>query len=429
MQSSLNESVQQAVRPGQCIDLYYPDPETARKACFRTSQNNRYVQGFNNLTGGSNTLTIPPNNGVQDIVVRLVMPPVSSNSGLALPVGWGYGLIKQVSFRYGGSSQYFLTGQQVLQNTLRMCPNGSARDNILTLGGVAATGSTLATSQEAYVWLSLPHCTPTSEGKLPPLPTDLLTQQVQITCELYPVASIFSVSTGTSPVVPTSLSSGSFSVQQVMFHNQGDALARRVDMTSHALSYPMDFVQQQVSIPLGSVAAGSSQAVSLTGFRSGEVKSIQVWLTADSDTHYTSGTPAPGTISNPFRWFAPRDIVMTYAGEVYARYEGGASQLWNLVKGRLTPSITAGLIADVGSGNPSITTTTLSQWAELPFAQSYDDLTAHSTYVAGMPITNGITQLSFSMPPGIATTSYTLNVSYVYNSVLAFSQGTCDYVF
>lgn len=173
MQSSLNESVQQAVRPGICTDLYYPDPETAKKQCFRTSQNNRYVQGFNNLTGGSNTLTIPPNNGVQDIVVRLVMPPVSSNSGLALPVGWGYGLIKQVSFRYGGSSQYFLTGQQVLQNTLRMCPNGSARDNILTLGGVAATGSTLATSQEAYVWLSLPHCTPTSEGKLPPLPTDL----------------------------------------------------------------------------------------------------------------------------------------------------------------------------------------------------------------------------------------------------------------
>jgi len=429
MQSSLNESVQQAVRPGVCVDLYYPDPETAKKQCFRTSQNNRYIQGFNNLTGGSNTLTIPPNNGVQDIIVRLVMPAVSSNSGLALPVGWGYGLIKQVSFRYGGSSQYFLTGQQILQNALRMSPNGTARNDLLTLGGVAATGSTLASSQEAYVWLSLPHCTPSAEGKLPPLPTDLLTQQVQITCELYPIATIFSVSTGTSPAVPTSLSSGSFSVQQVQFHNQGDALARRVDMTSHALSYPVEFVQQQVSIPLGSVAASSSQAVSLTGFRSGEVKSIQVWLSADSDTHYTGGTPTAGTISNPFRWFCPRDLVMTYAGEVYARYEGGASQLWNLVNGRQTPSITAGLIADVSAGNPSITSTSLSQWAELPFAQSYDDLTAHSTYLAGMPITNGIVQLAFTMPPGIATTPYTLNVSYVYNSVLAFSQGTCDYVF
>jgi hypothetical protein len=191
----------------------------------------------------------------------------------------------------------------------------------------------------------------------------------------------------------------------------------------------VEFVQQQVSIPLGSVAASSSQAVSLTGFRSGEVKSIQVWLSADSDTHYTGGTPTAGTISNPFRWFCPRDLVMTYAGEVYARYEGGASQLWNLVNGRQTPSITAGLIADVSAGNPSITSTSLSQWAELPFAQSYDDLTAHSTYLAGMPITNGIVQLAFTMPPGIATTPYTLNVSYVYNSVLAFSQGTCDYVF
>jgi len=32
MQSSLTESVQQLVRPGKCVDLYYPDPETAKKA-------------------------------------------------------------------------------------------------------------------------------------------------------------------------------------------------------------------------------------------------------------------------------------------------------------------------------------------------------------------------------------------------------------
>jgi hypothetical protein len=31
MESSLSESVQQLVRPGKCVDLYYPDPETAEK--------------------------------------------------------------------------------------------------------------------------------------------------------------------------------------------------------------------------------------------------------------------------------------------------------------------------------------------------------------------------------------------------------------
>jgi hypothetical protein len=57
-------------------------------------------------------------------------------------------------------------------------------------------------------------------------------------------------------------------------------------------------------------------------------------------------------------------------------------------------------------------------------------------YMAGKPITNGIVQLQFTMPlnyPGTATPldagAYTLHVSYTYNGVLVFSQGTCDYVF
>jgi hypothetical protein len=63
MESSLSESVQQLVRPGKCVDLYYPDPETAHKQCFRTTQNTRYVQQFANLGAGSSVFTIPPKFG------------------------------------------------------------------------------------------------------------------------------------------------------------------------------------------------------------------------------------------------------------------------------------------------------------------------------------------------------------------------------
>lgn len=107
MESSLSESVQQLVRPGKCVDLYYPDPETAKKMCWRTTQNTRYVQQFANLTGGSSVFTIPPNNGLQDIVLTMELPVSGVGgfvaNGLAIPRGWGYALIKQVSFRYGGS--------------------------------------------------------------------------------------------------------------------------------------------------------------------------------------------------------------------------------------------------------------------------------------------------------------------------------------
>jgi len=428
MESSLSQSVQQMVRPGKCVDLYYADPETSQKACWRTTQNTRYVQQFANLTGGSSVFTIPPNNGIQDIVVTLELPANgvagADYRGAAIPRGWGYALIKQVSFRYGGSSQYFLSGQQLLQNALRQAPNTGARDQLLALGGGFAAGAVAAAgdfsvAQRAYVWLSLPHCIPSSSGKLPGIPSDLLTQQCQITVELNPLSSIFSSVTPTpvGQLLPTSLSFAEFQVQQVILEDQGDALARRVDMTSHALSVPVNFVQQEVIIPLANATA---QAVTLTGFRSGEVKSIQVWITKDSDTS--------GAVKNPFAWYAPEDMQMTYAGEIYARFDKGSGALWNLVNGRIDPAVNDLELAD-GGGGVITASAALDRWLELPFAQTYDALTDHSMYTAGKPITNGIVNLAFNLPQGLAAAAdYKLHVSYVYNAVLTFSQGTCDYV-
>ena len=205
------------------------------------------------------------------------------------------------------ASQYFLSGQQLLQNALRQAPNTGARDQLLALGGAYAAGAVaaagdFAVAQRAYVYLSLPHAVPSSSGKLPGIPSDLLTQQIQITCELNPLSSIFSSVTPTpvGQALPTSLSFAEFQVQQVILDDQSNALARRIDMTSHALSVPVNFVQQEVIIPLANAVG---QSVTLTGFRSGEVRNIQVWITKDSDTS--------GAVKNPFKWYAPEDMVMT----------------------------------------------------------------------------------------------------------------------
>ena len=430
MESVITQSVQQLVRPGKCVDVYYPDPETAKKQCYRTSQNTRYVQSLTNLGQGSNTLTIPPNNGVQDVVLSLALP-AGTLANLAICRGWGYALIKQISFRYGGSSQFFLSGQQVMQAVLSQATDGSSRDALLSLGGDAAAGADFATQRFAYCWLPLPHCIPSSRGKLPPFPSDLLTQQIQITVELYPLSQIFSVGSGGSlSTIPTTLASGSFQVQQVLLENQGDALARRVDMSSHALSYPVTFRQQEAVISLGQGAtidpttAAGTQTVSLTGFRGGEVKEVHCWLTADSAN---TPTPAVGAVQNPFAWFSLENVQLLYAGEVYARGDANVTQLWNLVNGRI-PSVVNDVRVVTGT-TPTITTTGLDSWTILPFGQTYDPETAHSMYMSGKPITNGIVNLQFSIPKTAPSSTYTLHVSYVYNAVIEFSQGTCDYVF
>jgi hypothetical protein len=436
MNSSLSESVQQQVRPGKCVDLYYPDPQTAEKACIRTTVNTRFQQAMTNLSAGTSTFTIPPNNGIQDIVMNFSIDDYVGNAalanGLGLNRGWGYALIKSVSFRYGGSSQFFLTGQQILQLALRKCPNGFSRDDLLALGGQASTAATLvAAPAKAYCWLPLPHCVPTAEGKLPPFPSDLLTQQIVVQIEIFPVSSIFSVCAGATGTPATSLDEGSFTVQQVLFENQGDALARRVDMSTHALSYPVEFTQQEITLPITVVTPATDRfSVTLTGFRAGECRSIHAWLTRDADTS--------GAVKNPFAWYAPQDVVLTYAGERYSVFPDGSGALWNLVNGRLSPQASDVYLTDNGAGGGAgvivITGTSSDNWIELPFAQTFDPLTAHSMYTSGKNITNGIVNLEFS-PPRLSKTgaalpagAYTLHISYNYNAVLMLTGGTADYV-
>ena len=422
-------SVQEMVRPSEPVDLYYYDSETSKKQAFPTTQNTKYVQQFNNLTGGSSVFTIPPQNGIQDVVVNMSFAPVGTNDNLSLPAGWGYALIRQISFRYGGSSQYFISGQQNLQNALRCQTSRSSCDDLLNLGGNFATGTDLASTLSASVVLRLPHNVCSGVGKSHPHPTDALTQQVQVTVELYTPGQIWTNTAGVPlPSGCLSLSQAQFQVQQVMFNNQGDALARRVDMATKAYAFPCEFVQQEslISIP-ASVTNQQPQNLVLTGFRSGEVKSIQVWLTDNGDTNSTSTSGATTDGYSPFVWYPPSSVEMLYAGDIYARYDNGVGQLFNLINGNKSPAydtVKTTIPANVITPLPK-----LSQWLELPFAQTLVDEDAHYILVHGKPITNGIINLNNVIVPYTSSSGWTLHVSYVYNTTLLFSQGTCDYVF
>lgn len=93
----MSTSVQDMARPGEALDVYYYDGETSKKQAFPTTVNTKYVQQFQNLQGGSSVFTIPPNNGLQDVVCEFQLPalvdnPVGALDALALPRGWGYAL-------------------------------------------------------------------------------------------------------------------------------------------------------------------------------------------------------------------------------------------------------------------------------------------------------------------------------------------------
>jgi hypothetical protein len=159
----------------------------------------------------------------------------------------------------------------------------------------------------------------------------------------------------------------------------------------------------------------------LTGFRSGEVKSIQCWLTKGSDVG--TGTTR---IVNPFRWYPLDAIQMTYAGDVFARFDLGSSYAWNLINGDKSPLVDT-VVQSSGGGYTINEASAVSYWHELPFAQTFEGEGQMNTLIHGKPITNGIVNLDLTTPS--AQSDWVLNVSYVYNATLLFSQGTCDYVF
>jgi len=410
-----DSSVLSMSRPGACEDIYYYSGETSKKQCWATTQNTKYQQNFANMSGGTSVFTLSPSNGVQDVIIVFKTQPFPAGTAanVALPRGWGYSLINRVSFRYGGSSQFFISGDQLLQNALRRQPSRSTANDILTLGGNGVVGSILETAQYALVVLTLPHSTPSGVGKAFPFPSDALTQQIQITCELNNVADMFTNTSGSAlNGAGSSLASAYFQVQQVMLNNQGDALARRVDMSTNAYSYPCEFVQQKVTVPL---VANNTQSITLTGFRSGEVKSIELWLVSSSATS--------GTAKNPLCWVLPDSVQLTYQGDIYSRYENRSSALWNLINGNKAPVVDN---LQTSTATPPVQSAQLTQWVSLPFAQTLMPEETNKVLVHGKAIQNGIVQLDIIPPQdGVA---YNLNVSYVYNSTLLLSQGTAEYL-
>jgi hypothetical protein len=253
-----------------------------------------------------------------------------------------------------------------------------------------------------------------------PLPSDLLTQLIQVQVELNPLSAIFTQSGVNPSPIPSQLASAQFTAQQVQLGNQGDALARRVDMTTNSLSYPCSFTQQKVVIPLASSTA--PQSVSLTGFRAGEVTKIVCWLSRTSDATGTS----PATAKNPNRTYLPSSIQMTYAGELFASYSATSHQLWNLVNDKKS-SKWAGSTLTFGGGAYTGTPDTY-YWVELPFAQPYSVAeTGNRMLVSGKEITNGQIALSIATP--FAAADFQLNISYIFNSVLVMSQGSSDFAF
>jgi len=416
MQNDLTESVQASIRPGEMCDTYYYGESNTMKQAYPAVVNTRFVQNFTNLGAGSSQFVISPNGGVGDIICQFTTA-TGTYTTLALNQGWGYSLINRLSVRYGSSAQYFFTGAQMYLQNLLDAENSQKCIDITALGGAALAGASCA-SASAYVYLKLPHNSIRANGKPLPFPSDLLVQPIVITVELLAANAILINQGGSVAGAPTALASAQLQVKQEMLTDSSDQLARRVDMNSHAYCFPlMYFAQQEIQVQVASSAGSLNVSANLTGFRAGEVKNIILWLTPT-----TTLTPGNGSY-NPLQWLPINNLILTYNGEQFSRFDVNSAQLWNLAGDEKSQSVSSS-VQTVGS---VAVTPAVFPWVDCPFAQTNMAYDRETKLVHGKPILNAVVNVSFDVPA--LSTSYILHAMYLYNASLLCSRGSAEYIF
>jgi len=424
MQSAVALNVQQSIRPGMEISTYYPGSENSKLQANATVNDNRFFVALPSLnSGSSSTVTFNPNEGLAEVIITMRLSAPSDATGLALQEGWGYAMLRRIGYRYGSSQLYYITGQQNLVQALSLCEDSGKKQQLFFLGGQAllsAADWADAGKRTAYVYLRLPHSSPALSGSALPFPSDVLTAPVQLQIDLAQFSQVVSKAASTTGVIPTSLEFATVNFTQVTMQDAGDLVARRFDMSKHALTIPLGdgWTQEEVQFPV-SVGANGQFQVSLTGCKAGDLRKLRVWVTLDSDN--TGAEVAPN------KFYAPSQLTFAINGLIYLDSANGSWLLTNLLRRRQPPVVTYSDLGAYASGAWSVTPYA-SAWCEIDLSQPYTlGDSAEVALVHGVPVMNSVMNLTGIMPVGNA--NYTIHCEYVLNCSWMASRGSAEFVF
>jgi len=407
-------------------DIFYNDSDSTLRQSINVEYDTRFVSAFQTLNGGQQVVVIPPGNGLKHAVAVFKFSAAQLAGLAATPIyalqkSWAYELINSVSWRVGGSANYYLTNTQLMQRNFRNCRTRDQREAIYQLGGNQCISALdYASDQYAYVPLSF-WSSPSTDSLETPLNTDLLGQQVQLTITLNPISSIFHLANGAvanPAIVPSALDSGYVQVEQLSMVDRGMSLANDMDLNKDTYVQALrSFDQQELT---AEIAAGSAaeKTITFSGIMAGQVRSLQVYLTPLN--------PAGDALANTMRFPLPKSVVAIYAGTQFAVYRDQSSQIWGLMDGTAPNAVTGNVLASAGgvwSNAVASSSALLSSWVSLPFSQPLGSDYEAMIMVSGKQLTNGSVTLQIT-PPDAA--GYVVHVVPVLVGAVAYSRGSAN---
>lgn len=402
------------------ISLYYSDSHNDQLQSQNVTYDTRFRSNFQNMGAGQSVVQIPVDGGLSRCCLVFGWN-AGGLSGLGdndlVPLAWGYQAIESITWRVAGSSEYRLTGAQLLAKNLRLASNAGTKQAIYTLGGSEVLGST---ALPQYAFIPLPLWTmPDNGGFANPINGDLLAQQVQIRVQMrapsdfmYSPGAGTAVTSAVSP--PTQYQVGYFQAEFLRLVDRAQSIAPKVQEDTYVSPLACDFDQSELSQKLA--ASANQQQLTFSGLIFGQTKMIQVFLTSDD----------PADAANASVFYAPLSVSMTYAGTVYASYENFSSRIWNVMDGN-APSSVSGNNRTVAAGawvTDPASLSTLSEYVNLPLSQPISNDHATEIQVHGMNISNGSITLNIVSPNPAKV--YTVHIVPVLRGALSYSRGSAN---
>ena len=428
--------IQTQIRLGRPEDLYYYSESSLRKQSIPTFQNTEFIQNISPSAGRGNYQVIfSRNQGLGHVVIGAKLKAHTGGAGLdlsgvAVSRSWLANLIDRVSYRIAGSSQYWMTGQQMLVANCLEATNPTVKQDMVNLAGQALKSTaefSTDTLLYAYLYFNLPTNKPFCGDESPlPLPTELINSNVVLSIDLNPMSAIYSsvVAGGSIANAPNALDQLYIAFQQIQAVDGGDLMKMNGDRSKmYSLPCKGFYTQElQIGIPANTTANGLTQDISLTGFQNGQVKSVIAWLTENGNTNPSTAAPY---VRNANLFEYAQDWQLKYNGQIIHYFPGTASTMWGSILNDVPPYFDT-VKYDI-SGSAILGSDVRSHFVVFPLGQSNDGTNPH-LLVNGRAINNSIMNLQLRVPD--ATKGYVLHVTYFYNTVLAISgSGETSFVF
>jgi hypothetical protein len=338
-------------------------------------------------------------------------------------------MVATVALRVGGSSLYYFTGDQILVDTLTDCEDSGKKDAVMALGGAELlspadfalnSGNSAFNKLTGTIYIKMPFNSISALQKTLPLPTDLLSQPVQILItwkRFSEVALWYSSGSPNYSTLCNSFANATVNFRQTTLQNSEHLLARRENMNEKALTVPLRYFAQTSFRQTVQGSKSNPQTINLTGFRSGSLRYIDIYA---RPVGYNQAT---GQCWN----FVPfLSVQLLINGLVFYDTRDGNNAMWSLCD-RKTPAQVNSTVITANDANTGADVASYGMpWLPISFAQLSEPMAFHNDLTLGYNIANSVINLTVQLP---TNDQYEITANYHYACAMMASKGTMEYVF